>query len=293
MAPVIPASAAPVRPVLRWYGGKWRIADWLIALMPPHGAYVEPFGGAASVLLRKPRVQTEVYNDLDGRVVNLFRVLRDREASARLHELLALTPYAYAEYIEARERADDAIEDARRLIVLGAQSHGATGAAGGKLSGWRRGHRVMCGGKTAGGGANSYAREWVNLHAEVTRWAARLAGVYVEHDDALRVIPRWDAPNTLIYADPPYLHATRADARKAYRHEMSDAGHIALAERLNACSCMVMVSGYRCALYEELYAGWQRHDCQTRADSNARRVESVWLNAAAVAAQPQPGLFDG
>lgn len=282
-------TGVPTRPLLRWYGGKWRISDWLISLMPPHVNYVEPFSGAASVLMRKPRSRIEVLNDRYDRIVNLFRVLRDPAASAQLHELLSLTPYAFAEYIAARERSDDPIEDARRMMVLGAQSHGATGASGGKLSGWRRASRRDH--RNESGRGNSYAKEWVNLRDQVPLWVGRLQGVYIECDDAQAVIKRWDGDRTLIYIDPPYPHAARSDARNAYRHEMSDQDHCALADTLKFCKSMVMISGYRCGLYDELYAGWQRYDCETRADSNARRIESVWLNAAAVAAQPQSGLF--
>jgi DNA adenine methylase len=65
------------RPVLRYYGGKFRLADWIISMFPAHRFFVEPFGGAANVLMAKPRSFGEIYNDLDSEVVNVFKVLRD------------------------------------------------------------------------------------------------------------------------------------------------------------------------------------------------------------------------
>lgn len=83
------------------------LAPWIIANLPPHRIYVEPFGGAASVLMRKPRAYAEVYNDLDGDVVNVFRVLRDAEAAGRLEALLRLTPFARDEFFAAYEESVD------------------------------------------------------------------------------------------------------------------------------------------------------------------------------------------
>lgn len=100
-------SEAPTRPVLRWHGGKWKLAPWIMAHLPAHRCYVEPFGGAGSVLLRKPRAYAEVYNDLDDEVVGLFRVLREPAQAARLVEQLALTPFARTEFSEAYQLTED------------------------------------------------------------------------------------------------------------------------------------------------------------------------------------------
>ena len=96
---------APTRPILRWHGGKWILAPWIISHFPAHKCYVEPFGGAASVLLRKARSYAEVYNDLDGEVVNLFRVAR--EHGAELRQRLHLTPFSRLDFAESYEPSKD------------------------------------------------------------------------------------------------------------------------------------------------------------------------------------------
>ena len=103
------------RPLVRYHGGKWMLAPWIIAHFPPHRTYVEPFGGGGSVLLRKTRSYAEVYNDLGGEIVNLFRVARAR--GEELARLVELTPFARAEFAESYEPAEDELEEARRLIA--------------------------------------------------------------------------------------------------------------------------------------------------------------------------------
>ena len=212
----------PKRPVLRWHGGKWKLAPWIIAQFPPHRVYVEPFGGAASVLLRKPRSYGEIYNDLDGDVVNLFRVLRSDHAG-ELIEALRLTPFARAEFETAYEPCQDGVERARRLI---ARSHMGFGSDGHNIE-IRTGFRAN---------SNRYgttpAHDWVNYPAALEMVVARFAGVVVECRDAADVMAQHDGPDTLHYVDPPYLPATRSQKSRrgkvryhAYAHEMTDADH--------------------------------------------------------------------
>lgn len=274
----------PTRPVLRYHGGKWRLADWIIAHLPPHSDYVEPFAGAGSVLLRKPRApRCEVLNDLNGRLVSAFRVLRDPRSATRLRRLLRLTPYSAAEHLAARERSDDPIEDARRLIVLGHQSHGSTGATAGKKTGWRRGVRAH---------GPSSSREWASLWRSVDAWCDRLRDVYLEQEDALSVIARWDSPATCFYVDPPYLHGTRV-THDGYGHEMDDAAHRRLAERLHQVEAHVILSGYPSDLYAELYAGWQRVSTRASADQGCERTEALWLSPRTTAALSRQQSFLG
>lgn len=266
------------RPVLRYHGGKWRIADWVTAHLPRHHCYVEPFGGAASVLMVKPRSVVEVYNDLDGRVVNLFRILRDPDRSEQLRRALVLTPYSRAEFAAAWSPADDPVEDARRLVVRTAMAIGAKPVH--SRNGWRAGptHR-------------SPALTWRGYPEQFPAYLERLREVLLEQQPATAVIARYDSPATLFYVDPPYVLGTRAwGHRKVYAHELEDADHAALLQQLRGVRGMVALSGYRSAIYDDVLHDWLRLDIKARAQANRPRVESLWLSPAAVAAMPQSPL---
>ena len=259
----------PPKPIMRYHGGKWRIAPWIIGHMPPHRIYVEPFSGAASVLLRKPRSQVEVINDMHSRLINVFRVLRDPDKARGLEQQLRLTPYSIEEFFAAREPSDDPIEDARRMLILGYQAHGSTGPCGGKMCGWRRGLRPR---------GPSTADEWIRVPDHIAWWTQRLQGVYIEHDHAFEVIRRWDSPDTLFYVDPPYLEQTRSTGLGNYAHEMSASEHCDLARLLRSVRGMVIVSGYPSDLYDDLYHGWR---CITRnavADQQRATTEALWIS---------------
>ncbi len=255
------------------------MSSWIIQHFPDHKIYVEPFCGAASVLLNKPRSRVEVLNDKYQRIVSAFRVIRDHYSE--LQDLLRLTPCSEVEYRAAREQHPDPVEDASRLIVLGHQAHGSTGASGGKLSGWRRGVRSH--GQTS-------AREWAGLWEHVLSWADRLRGVYLECDDAATIIKRWDSPETLFYVDPPYVSSTRTTGLVGYAHEMTDDDHIALSDLLHGLSGKVVLSAYRSALYDELYGDWNKSCRQAIADKGKVATEFLWFNFAA--AKRQRTLFD-
>lgn len=265
-------NEAPNRPLLRYHGGKWRLAPWIIANLPPHRVYVEPFGGAASVLLRKPRSFSEVYNDVDQEIVNLFRVVR--EDSARLTRALIWTPFSREEFSAAYERSEDSFERARRLVVRSFMGFGSTGASSRNRTGFRsnvtRSHTTP-------------ATDWRSFPETIRSIARRLRGVVIDSRPAAAVIAQYDAPDVLFYCDPPYVADTRkGDSRfSCYRHEMTDADHEALAAQLAAARGMVMVSGYRSVLYERLYAGWRSIERDALADGAAPRVEVLWFNAAA------------
>ena len=263
------------RPALRYPGGKFRIAPWIIGFFPPHDVYVEPFGGGASVLLRKSRAHTEVYNDVADEVVNVFRVLRDPMLAGRLMHLVELTPAARSEFEQSYEPSSDPVEQARRTIVRSFMGFGSGAVYPKHVTGFRTGAR--------GPRNKSAAHDLVSWPAQVPAFVERLRGVTIESRDASAVMQSCDGPETLHYVDPPYVHATRSvsrGTRQKYACELSDDDHRALAQVLHELRGMVVLSGYPCALYDdELFAGWERHERATLADGARERTEVVWLNA--------------
>lgn len=257
---------APSRPILRWHGGKWLLAPWIISHMPAHRVYVEPFGGAASVLMRKPRAYAEVYNDLDDEVVNLFRVLRSPEALS-LIEQLRLTPFASGEFAAAYEPAECAVERARRTVVRSFMGFGSNGV-----------HRATGFRSNSNRSGTTPARDWVNYPDALAAVVERLRGVVILNRDAREVMAAHDGPDTLHYVDPPYVFDTRTDSGHDYAHEMTDADHVALLEFLHGLKGRVILSGYPCDLYDQALSGWTRIERAALADGARKRVEVLWCN---------------
>jgi DNA adenine methylase len=267
---------SPRRPALRYHGGKWRLAPWIIRHFPAHRTYVEPYGGAASVLLQKRRAYGEVYNDIWDEAVSLFRVLRDPEQAACLERQLRLTPFARQEFYGAYTPATEPIERARRLLIRSFMGHGSASANADHLTGFRN---------DAAKSGTTPARDWQRWPDNVRALTNRLQGVCIEHRPALDIIREFDSPETLIFADPPYPRRTRSAAmtrsNNLYHHEMTDDDHRALAEVLRSVDGMAILCGYRCPLYDvELYPDWVSVECQTFADGAIARTEVLWLSPA-------------
>lgn len=278
----------PPRPILRWHGGKWLQAPEIIALFGRHRVYVEPFGGAWSVGFRKPRAAAEVWNDLDGELVNLFRVLREPAMAKRLTDALRLTPFARDEFFDAYRPTRNRVERARRLIVRSFMGHGSDGASGQYRTGFRA---------NSNRSGSTPAVDWINLPDSLEIAVRRLKGVVIESRPALQVMKAHDGPETLFYVDPPYLHETRARANRrtdnggVYRHELTDEQHLELLAFVRTLRGMVVLSGYPSAVYDEALADWHQVERAALADGALERTEVLYLNAAATAAMPQPDLL--
>lgn len=278
------------RPALRYHGGKFRLAPWILGFFPRHAVYVEPFAGAASVLLQKGRVGAECLNDLDSHVVNLFRVLRDPERALDLQRRVALTPFAREEFDWSYEPAIDDIDAAHKLVVRSFMGHGSDSATRGCRTGFR---------SKLTDGRVLPAYEWATWSDAIPAITRRLTGVLIENSDGLALVKRMDHIDTLFYVDPPYVHTTRSSisGRSAkthgYRHEMTDEQHRELAGVLHQVAGMVVLSGYHSPLYDDLYSRWDRYERKAWADSAKQRTEVVWLNPSCSAAleRSRGGLF--
>lgn len=273
-------TAAPRRPVLRYHGGKWKLADWIIAQLPPHRIYVEPFGGGASVLMKKERSYSEVYNDKWDVVVNVFRVLRDPDQAAELCRRIILTPYARAEF-DLSSAADvatdgDPIERARLTLFRSHAGFGSAAANAEHSTGFR---------SNTTRARTTPAHDWASYPKHIADFVDRLRGVVIENRDAADCIRQHDTAETLFYVEPPYTFSTRNVERgNGYAHELSDEDHRALAAVLHQVKGMVVLSGYPCDLYDrELYQDWQRIERAAHADGARDRVEVLWINPAAQA----------
>jgi DNA adenine methylase len=274
------------RPVLRYHGGKWLLAPWIISHFGSHRVYVEPFGGAGSVLMRKKRSPMEVYNDLWGTVVNVFRILRDPNQAAELARLLYLTPFSREEF-EAIQDATLAqlsmIERARCTILRSLAGFGSASTNGAHSTGFRA---------SSAESSTTPAIDWANYPTHIPRFVERLRGVLIENRSALDVIKQHDSPSTLFYLDPPYPHCTRNMRRgnAMYACEMNDQDHVDLGSLLHHVQGMVIISGYECPLYDELFGSWAHYKREHVIDGGNKRLESIWLNPAAVKNVPAPRL---
>lgn len=257
-------------PPIGYFGAKTRIAGRIADALPDHRHYVEPFAGSLTVLLAKQPSRMETVNDLDGDLMTFWRVLRDRPAD--LEAVCALTPHSRAEHPAAYQPAASELERARRVWVLLTQGRARTMRA----TGWRH-HADPTGSTTSMPG---YLRGYV---ARIAPAAARLAAVSLECRPALEVIAAYGKhPGVLIYADPPYPAATRLNSTGTYRHELTgDDDHAELAEALHACRSAVVISGYACPLYQQLYDGWHRHEIRAYSGygtATKNRTEILWSN---------------
>lgn len=254
-----------MKALIKYPGSKWGIAQWIIDFFPRHHSYLEPFFGSGAVLFRKPRSHIETINDLDGNVANLFEwVKKDPE---RLAKEIYYTPYARQIYEEAFNRIpQDSLYQAVNFCIRLNMGHGYR--TNGEKVGWKNDIQ---------GRERAYAaKDWAEMPERILQAAERLRGVQIESKPAVELIQRFNYPNVLIYADPPYMMCTRHG--KQYREEMTDEDHKNLLEVLRDHKGAAIISGYESELYTDMLQGWHREEtfCYTQVQS--KKKEILWMN---------------
>jgi DNA adenine methylase len=270
---------------LKWHGGKNYLASRIVALMPRHLHYVEPFFGAGAVLLARDPEEpslwsfahkgvSELVNDLDGRLINFWRVLQSEALFSQFCRIVEAIPLARPEWKKAHNHVygADQVADAVAFFVDCRQSlAGRMKTFTGITRTRTRRHR------------NGNVSEWTGAVEGLPAVHNRLWRVVIECLPAVQLIVREDGPDTLFYCDPPYPHQTRT-ARKVYgAFEMSDQDHAELLDLLGRCKGKVMLSGYPCELYDRALDGWTRHEFDMPNNAaggrrKGRETEVLWCN---------------
>jgi DNA adenine methylase len=260
---------------IKYPGGKHYLAKRIVELLPStYINYVEPFAGGLSVLLEKAPVGAEIVNDLDLELSNFWSVLSDAESFGTFRRIVEATPFSETFYdaaVECYEELEDSVDQAVAFFVRARQSR----------AGQMRSFATLTKNRTRRGMQEQVA-SWLTAVKGLPAVHDRLKRVLILHRDALDVIREFDAPETVVYADPPYHLSTRA-TKKLYEREMSDEQHLAFLSTIKAFSGKVLVSGYRCELYDTELSTWRRVDFDlplNMAGGKAKRraIESVWLN---------------
>ena len=253
-----------MRTLLNYPGAKWGMAKQICSMMPAHRSYLEPFFGSGAVLFNKAPSAIETVNDVDGDVVNFFKVLRDNPED--LYRLISMTPYSRDVFEDAHtNRGVTDMERAYKFAVRSKMGHGFKTYQ-------KTGFKMDVQGRE-----NSYAVNcWNRLPLDLFEAAARLKEVQIENRPALDLIRRFNYQNVLIYADPPYLMSTRGG--KQYRHEMTEQDHVELLDALKQHKGSVILSGYPSELYDRELTKWNRITRKSYNQNKDPRMEVLWCN---------------
>lgn len=249
---------------LNYPGAKWGMAAEIVSMMPPHRSYLEPYFGSGAVLFNKPRSAIETVNDIDGDIVNFFKVLR--EQPDRLIEAISLTPYARDAFDDAHEnRGRDDFDKAYRFAIRSRMGHGfkTYQKNGFKIDVYAR-ERSYC------------VNAWNRMPDQLREAALRLKDVQIENRPALELIKKFNYENVLIYTDPPYLLNTRGG--KQYRCEMDEQDHLDLLAALHDHKGMVILSGYPSEMYDRELRGWHKITRKSYNQNSDPRTEVLWCN---------------
>lgn len=265
--------------ILNYVGSKWNMAKWIIQQMPEHNVYLEPYFGSGAVLFNKPASKIETVNDIDGNIVNLFKVIR--ENPKELAQTIEFTPYSREEYYQSFESLRQDLSDVERARFFLIRCWMARGGKTSDRTGWR--HNIDIATINA-------LPDWNCLPGTILEATNRLKKVQIECQDATALIERYNRNDCLIYADPPYVLETRT--KRHYAHEMNDGQHTKLLETLNNHNGFVILSGYDNELYNDLLNGWTKLTKMAQTESAQSKQEVLWLNPNVSKKKSQLDIFE-
>ena len=261
-----------------YLGSKYRSFDFINDKLPRTRQYVEPYGGAATLLLNRRPVMIETYNDLRGDIPHFFRVLRNQ--TDELLTAIRQTPWSRDEFDEAlalrvRGYPDCSDVERARLFFVCVQQSRSTDSARGSSEQWS--YQVKGGPRDSNDCKTAKWKHRVN--DALPEVAGRLTDVQIESKPAIEVIQIHDRDTATFYVDPPYPHTTRGNDQ-SYHLEMTEEDHRELASVLSDCEGYVALSGYNSDLYEELYSDWYRYTEREKSASEGegKRREVLWTN---------------
>ncbi|MEN2765748.1 DNA adenine methylase [Ornithinibacillus xuwenensis] len=265
--------------ILNYVGSKWNMAKWIIQQMPEHNVYLEPFFGSGAVLFNKPAVGIETVNDIDGNIVNLFKVIR--ENPTELAQAVEFTPYSREEYYLSFDLLKQELSDVERARIFLIRCWMARGGKTSDRTGWR--HNIDIATVNA-------LPDWNTLPGTILEATKRLKEVQIENQDAITLVERYNREDCLIYADPPYVLSTRT--KRHYAHEMNNEQHIQLLKSLKEHKGYVLLSGYDSDLYNEILDGWTQLTKMVQTEAAQSKQEVLWINPAAIKKNDQLNIFD-
>lgn len=241
------------------------MAQWIIHKMPEHGVYLEPFFGSGAILFNKQPSRIETVNDIDGNIVNLFKVIREKPE--QLANVIEFTPYSREEYYQSFHHLQSSLSDVERARVFMVRCWMARGGKTSDRTGWR--HNVDSNTVNA-------IPDWNKLPKRILEATKRLKNVQIENQDALTLIKKYNHDDCLIYADPPYVLETRT--KRHYANEMTDAQHEELVKKLNNHSGYVLLSGYDNDLYNDILKGWSKATILNQTVTGKNKQEVLWIS---------------
>lgn len=273
------ATEEKITQPLKWYGGKGPIARKIIEHMAEHTRYLEPYAGGLAVLLNKPFDGISEYvNDTNGELTHFWTVIADELLFERFKRKCEVTPLSEPLFDWAFRSFSfgtrlDPVSRAFRFFVMMRQSRQGLGKD--YCTPTRRTRRGM----------NENVSAWLSAVDGLADVHQRLRRVEVWNRSGVEAIRRLDAPELLVYCDPPYLKETRSSTGQYGKHEMTKEDHLELLDTLGQMEGKFILSGYRSEAYDK-WADWlnlRRVDIEVANHASGSRLkrrmnECLWLN---------------